>query len=159
MGYTIYYPIPNLMPKAASPAKRKLIDIVNSYKHLLTCVDTYLQHDLEHPAIAVYLGVSLTNYYTKRRGGLRFTYSDVQKILERFGTPEEIAQYWAFIEVRDTIFNCLQESPIPLVQYRRILGLQHYRELARRRDHPDSWKVEDLEAVGEYMESIAYCIP
>lgn len=147
------------MPRDALPAKRKLIDVVNSYKNLLTCAETYLQQDLEHPEMATYLGISLTNYYTKRRGGLRFTYGDVLKILERFGTPEQIAEYQAFIEVRDNIFNCLQESPVPLVQYRRILGLQHYRELARRRDHPDSWKVEDLEVIGEYMESIAYCIP
>ncbi len=147
------------MPTAAPTAKRKLIDIVNSYKHLLTCVDTYLKQEMEHPEMASYLGVSLTNYYTKRRGDLRFTYGDVLRILERCGTQQEVAQYRAFIEVRDNLFNCLQESPIPLTQYRRILGLQHYRELARRRDHPDSWKVEDLEAVGEYMESIAYCIP
>ncbi|KAB7725863.1 hypothetical protein F5984_25585 [Rudanella paleaurantiibacter] len=147
------------MPTDAPPAKRKLIDFVNSYKHLLTCVDTYLQQDLNHPEVAAFLGISLTNYYTKRRGELRFTYNDVQKILERYGTPEEIAQYKTFIEVRDNIFNCLRESPISLAQYRRILGLQHYRELARRRDHPDSWKVEDLETVGLYMESLAYCIP
>jgi hypothetical protein len=147
------------MPVEATPAKRKLIDFVHTYRQLLTCAHTYLHQELEHPEMALYMGISLTNYYTKRRGDLRLTYADVLKILERCGTPEEVAQYRAFIEVRDAVFDCLQASPIPLVQYRRILGLQHYRELARRRDHPDSWKIEDLETVGEYMESIAYCIP
>ena len=140
------------------PVKRKLIDVVRTYQGLMKRVDGYLNQDLEHPEIAAYLGLSLTNYYTKRRGERRFTYQDVRRILERFGTPEEMAQYGEFIEVRDNIYNCLQDSHIPLAQYRRLLNLQHYRDLARRRDHPDTWRIEDLELVGQFMESIAYCI-
>jgi hypothetical protein len=147
------------MQTDASAAKRKLIDIVKSYQSLLGRVNEYLHQELEHPEVAAYLGLSPTNYYIKRRGDRRFTYQDVELILKRFGTPDEMALYCAFIDVRDKLFNCLQESPVPLVQYRRILGLQHYRELARRRDHPDTWRIEDMETVGHYMESIAYCIP
>jgi len=147
------------MPRDAPAAKRKLIDIVRTYQGLLKQVDGYLKQDLEHPEIAAYLGLSLTNYYTKRRGERRFSYQDVRLILERFGTQEEIAQYLEFIEVRDTIYNCLQDSHVPLVHYRRLLDLQHYRDLARRRDHPDTWRIEDLERIGQFMESIAYCIP
>ncbi|RYC66636.1 hypothetical protein [Spirosoma sordidisoli] len=140
------------------PVKRKLIDIVRTYQGLLKQIDGYLKQDLEHPEIAAYLGLSLTNYYTKRRGERRFSYQDVRLLLERFGSQEEIAHYWEFIEVRDKVYSCLQDSHIPLVQYRRLLNLQHYRDLARRRDHPDTWRIEDLELVGRFMESIAYCI-
>lgn len=140
------------------PVKRKLIDIVRTYQGLLKLIDGYLKQDLEHPEIAAYLGLSLTNYYTKRRGERRFSYQDVRLLLERFGTKEELVHYWEFIEVRDKVYNCLQESHVPLVQYRRLLNLQHYRDLARRRDHPDTWRIEDLELVGQFMESIAYCI-
>jgi hypothetical protein len=142
----------------ASPVKRKLIDIVRTYQGLLKQIDGYLKQDLEHPEIAAYLGLSLTNYYTKRRGERRFSYQDVRLLLERFGNQEEIAHYWEFIGVRDKVYNCLQDSHVPLVQYRRLLNLQHYRDLARRRDHPDTWRIEDLELVGRFMESIAYCI-
>lgn len=140
------------------PVKRKLIDIVRTYQGLLKQIDGYLKQDLEHPEIAAYLGLSLTNYYTKRRGERRFSYQDVRLLLERFGNQEEIAHYREFIEVRDKVYNCLQDSHVPLVQYRRLLNLQHYRDLARRRDHPDTWRIEDLELVGRFMESIAYCI-
>lgn len=146
------------MLTAVPPVKRKLIDIVITYQGLLKRVDGYLKQDLEHPEIAAYLGLSLTNYYTKRRGERRFSYQDVCLLLERFGTKEEITQYREFIEVRDKVYNCLQDSHVPLVQYRRLLNLQHYRDLARRRDHPDTWRIEDLELVGQFMESIAYCI-
>lgn len=146
------------MPTETPATKRKLIDIVRTYQGLLKRVDSYLKQDLEHPEIAAYLGLSLTNYYTKRRGERRFSYQDVRLILERFGTKEEIADYLEFIEVRDKVYNCLQDSHVPLAQYRRLLHLQHYRDLARRRDHPDTWKLEDLELVGQFMESIAYCI-
>lgn len=142
----------------APPVKRKLIDIVRTYQGLLKQIDGYLKQDLEHPEIAAYLGLSLTNYYTKRRGERRFSYQDVRLLLERFGNQEEIEHYWEFIEVRDKVYNCLQDSHVPLVQYRRLLNLQHYRDLARRRDHPDTWRIEDLELVGRFMESIAYCI-
>ena len=140
------------------PVKRKLIDIVRTYQGLLKLIDGYLKQDLEHPEIAAYLGLSLTNYYTKRRGERRFSYQDVRLLLERFGTQEQVTHYWEFIEVRDKVYNCLQDSHVPLVQYRRLLNLQHYRDLARRRDHPDTWRIEDLELVGQFMESIAYCI-
>lgn len=137
--------------------KRKLIDLVRTYQGLLKQVDGYLKQDLEHPEIAVYLGLSLTNYYTKRRGERRFSYQDVQLLLERFGTATEMEQYQEFIKVRDTVFDCIQKSPIPLVRFRRLLDLQHYRDLARRRDHPDTWRIDELEAIGKFMESVPEC--
>ena len=145
------------MPADVPPVKRKLIDVVKTYQSLLKQVDSYLQQVLEHPDIAAHLGLSLTNYYTKRRGERRFSYEDVRLILERFGTTEEMQQYREFIGMRNNVFDCIQKSPIPLVRFRRLLGLQHYRDLARRRDHPDTWRIEELEAIGQFMESIPEC--
>lgn len=38
--------------------------------------------------------------------------------------------------------------------FRRLQGLQHYRDLARRRDHPDTWRLEELEQIGIYVAQI-----
>ena len=146
------------MSTDAPPQKRKLIDIVKNYKALLQRVDEYLRLDIEHADVAHYLGLSISNYYSKRKGERRFTYHDIKQLLERFGTEEEKRQYYQFIEVRDKVYNCLVESRVPLAQYRRLIHLQHHKNLIRRRDHPDTWKVEDLEIIGQFMESIAYCI-
>ena len=138
--------------------KRKLIDIVKSYQALLSRVGEYLRQDMEHADVAKYLGLSLSNYYSKRQGERRFTYQDIQRLIERFGTTEEKEQYQQFIDVRDKVYYCLVESRVPLAQYRRLIHLQHHKNLIRRRDHPGTWKVEDLEVIGQFMESIAYCI-
>lgn len=146
------------MPTDAPPPKRKLIDIVRNYQSLLKRVDDYLRQDVEHADIAKYLELSISNYYSKRQGERRFTYYDIHQLLERFGTEQEKAQYKEFIDVRDKVYSCLVESRVPLAQYRRLIHLQHHKNLLRRRDHPDTWKVEDLEIIGQFMESIAYCI-
>lgn len=138
------------------PQKQKLIDAVQVYKALLMRVDAYLKQDLKHPEIATYLKLSLTNYYTKRRGERRYTYEEVRLILERFGTQEELKQFREFIDVRDKVYDCLKESPVPLTEYRRLLSLQHHRDLAHRRDFPDTWRIEDLELIGHFMESVGY---
>jgi hypothetical protein len=38
--------------------------------------------------------------------------------------------------------------------FRRLLGLQHYRDLARQRDHPDTWRLEELEQIGTSVVQI-----
>ena len=146
------------MSTDAHTQKRKLIDIVKSYQALLSRVGEYLRQDIEHADVAKYLELSLSNYYSKRQGERRFTYQDIQRLIERLGTTEDKEQYQQFIDVRDKVYYCLVESRVPLAQYRRLIHLQHHKNLIRRRDHPDTWKVEDLEVIGQFMESIAYCI-
>lgn len=142
----------------APPSKRKLIDIVRNYQGLLVRVHEYLKENQEHANIAKYLGLSLSNYYSKRKGERRFTYSNVQKLLELFGTDEEKQEYDDFIEVRNNIYKCLKESGVSIAKYRRIVNLNHHKLMTRRRDHPESWRIEDLEKIGLYMESVAHCI-
>lgn len=138
--------------------KRKLIDIVRMYQVLLGRVEGYLRGDIEQTDIANYLGLSVSNYYSKRQGTKRFTYDEVKLLLERFGSEEEKEQYAEFIAIRDGLYSRLLETNIPLAQYRRLINLQHHKNLARRRDHPDTWKVGDMETIGLYMESVAHYI-
>ncbi len=146
------------MPKDISSRKRKLIDIVRNYQHLLIWLHECLQEQHQHAEIAEYLGLSTSNYYSKRKGERRFTYEDVKKLVARLGSNRQKQTYDEFIEVRDKLYNCLLESQIPMARYRRIAKLQNNSLMTRRRDHPETWKLEDLERIGLFMESIAYCI-
>jgi hypothetical protein len=139
------------IPPRSTP--RNLLETVSRYRAILASVlQEAAQEDA--PTVAGYLGLSLTNYYTKRRGEQRFTYADVSRLVERYGSDEDRADLQTFFIARDGLYTWLQNSPILLVQFRRLLGLQHYRDLARRGEHPDTWRLDDLEKIGQFVAQV-----
>jgi hypothetical protein len=132
---------------------RNLLEAVSRYREIQTHV-TGLAAQEDAPEVASYLGLSLTNYYTKRRGQLPFTYADISRLVERYGDQRDRADLQAFFQVRDGLYNWLQNSPIPLVRFRRLLGLQHYRDFSRRGQHPDTWRLTDLEKIGQFLAQV-----
>ena len=132
---------------------RNLLEAVSRYREILTSVTQRAAQE-DAPTVASYLGLSLTNYYTKRRGELPFTYGDVSRLVERYGNEQDRADLQTFFKARDGLYSWLQNSPIPLVRFRRLLGLQHYRDLAHRGEHPDTWRLADLEKIGHFLAQV-----
>ncbi|MGF7219262.1 hypothetical protein GGR92_005445 [Spirosoma lacussanchae] len=132
---------------------RSLLQVVSRYREILTSVTQRAAQE-DAPTVASFLGLSLTNYYTKRRGERPFNYADVCRLVERYGDEQDRADLQTFLNVRDGLYSQLQNSPIPLVRFRRLLGLQHYRDLARRREHPDTWRLADLEKIGQFLAQV-----
>ncbi|WP_019991497.1 hypothetical protein [Rudanella lutea] len=132
---------------------RSLLQVVSRYREILTSVTQRAAQE-DAPTVASFLGLSLTNYYTKRRGELPFTYADVTRLTHRYGTEQERADLQRFFQARDGLYSWLQNSPIPLVRFRRLLGLQHYRDFSRRGQHPDTWRLDDLEKIGQFLAQV-----
>ncbi len=117
-----------------------LSQIVVKYNQL---IDRLIERLLIEDArlVASYLGLSLSNYYSKRCRERQFTYADIEKLVNRFGREADLADYKQFTAVRHSLFERLEALPIPLTEYRRILNLQHIRSLDRRKDHPNTWQL------------------
>ncbi|WP_077924482.1 hypothetical protein [Spirosoma sp. 209] len=132
---------------------RNLLEAVSRYRAILTKVTQQAAQE-DAPTVASYLGLSMTNYYIKRRGERPFNYADVARLVERYGNDDDRAELQTFFKARDGLYSWLQNSPIPLVEFRRLLGLQHYRDLARRGTHPDTWRLDDLEKIGQFLAQV-----
>lgn len=134
---------------------RNLLEAISRYREILTSVTQRAAQE-DAPEGANFLGLNLTNYYTKRRGELPFTYAGVSRLVERYGSDQERTDLQAFFQIRDGLYSWLQNSPIPLVRFRRLLGLQHYRDLSRRGQHPDTWRLDDLEKIGRFLAQVGW---
>lgn len=141
------------MASLPRPTPSNLLEAVSRYRSLLTRMTQKVGGE-DAPTLARYLGLSMTRYYVKRRGERPFNYVDVTRLVERYGSEQDRDDLQTFITIRNGLFTRLQHLPIPLVAFRRLLGLQHYRDLARRRDHPDTWRLEELEQIGTYLSQI-----
>lgn len=142
--------VPASLPRTTP---RNLLEAVSRYREIVTHVTQRAAQE-DAPEVASFLGLSLTNYYTKRRGERPFTYADVSRLVERYGNEQDRADLQTFFKARDGLYSRLQNSPVPLVRFRRLLGLQHYRDLARRREHPDTWRLADLEKIGQFLAQV-----
>ncbi|WP_240699517.1 hypothetical protein [Spirosoma sordidisoli] len=130
-----------------------LLEAAGRYREILAKMTERVSEE-DAPTMAMYLGLSMTNYYIKRRGERPFNYADIARLVERYGSDEEQADLQAFFTIRDGLYEWLQKSPIPLVQFRRLLGLQHYRDLAHRGTQPNTWRLDDLEKIGAFLAQI-----
>ena len=134
-----------------------LSQIVINYNQM---VDRLIERLLVEDArlVASYLGLSLSNYYSKRCRERQFTYADIEQLVNRFGSEADLADYKQFTTVRYSLYGRLENLPIPLTEYRRILNIQHIHSLDRRRDHPDTWTIGDLKKIGAFFDKIASAI-
>ncbi len=134
--------------------------VINKSNHLIKAVIRYralsarliIRLRQEDPrTVATYLGLSLNNYNDKRRGEKAFQYADIIRLSERYGSDSDRADLQAFLKVRDGLYSWLQMSPIPPKEYQRIIGVHYQGGLVRRGEHPDTWKLDELERIGSFL--------
>lgn len=146
---------PTTRPDQPQKEAINLNQAVSRYRSLVARLVERLQLE-DAPAVASYLGLSRSNYYAKRSEERPFQYGDVIRLVERYGTEEDRADLSRFLKARDGLYTWMEGSPIPLARFRSLLGLQHHKNLVRRGEHPDTWKLEDMEQIGAFIEGLAY---
>lgn len=78
----------------------------------------------------------------------------MEKLIERYGTDQDRLYLLQFISIRTNLHQTLKGHPTRLSTFWRLLGHTSGSRLTLLRDQPESWRLDELTALGKHLDTL-----